>query len=97
MEDTEDDIQIEEVCNFLKSIIKALSESRKIAILNVLINDGNCTFEEIQTKTKISTGSLHGHLMELLRLKFVYRTNDRPMRYVNAKLLYKLVFIREEF
>ena len=59
-------IRMEEVCNFLKNIIKVLSKPRRIVILNVLLNDGECTFKEIQNKIEISTGSLHGHLEALL-------------------------------
>ena len=95
MENIRDDIRIEEVCDFLKSTIKVLSKPRRIAILNVLINDGQCTFKEIKTKTGISQGSLHEHLMELLQTEFVYRTDKRPMKYGYTSLVDYLIFIAE--
>ena len=93
MENIEDGIQIEKVCNFFKEIIKVLSKPRRIAILNVLANNTGCTFKEIQTKTGIPQGSLHEHLMELLWTGFICRTNDQPMEYESAKLLDDLIFI----
>ena len=90
-----EDIKIEKVCDFLNGVIKVLSKPRRITVLKVLINDGECTFEEIKTKTGIPQGPLHEHLMELLQTEFVYRTDKRPMKYGYTSLVDYLIFIAE--
>ena len=78
-QDTEVDLY--EVCGFLKETVEVLDYPRRIAILNALQPEVTYTFEQLKAKTELSTGSLHHHLKELQRAGFLYKTSARPGRY----------------
>jgi DNA-binding HxlR family transcriptional regulator len=75
------EVDLYEVCGFLKETLEVLDYPRRIAILNALQPDVTYTFEQLKAKTELSTGSLHHHLKELRRAGFVYKTSERPGRY----------------
>lgn len=83
-------MEIREACQIIKEIMAPLEKERRVAILRSLPSGKKKTFEELQTSTGISTGSLHEHLNVLVDLGYVQKTEERPARYYRNEYLEKL-------
>ena len=87
---------IEAACVLLNAIVDTLNPEKRQIILNSLPPNHTRTFEELKKETGLSTGSLHHHLMELLRAGFIDKTESRPTEYSRSKSLgYLLVLVEE--
>ncbi len=82
-----DNIQAQaEVSSSIKKLIEVLKPKKRLDIIDILAYGDDCTFEEIQTKTKISTESLNRHLEALLEVDLIYKTDDQPIKYGSTSL-----------
>jgi len=90
-------IEIREACQIMKEIMAPLEKERRVTILRSLSSGEKKTFEELQSATGISTGSLHEHLSVLLDIGYLHKTNERPARYFRDEYLDKLIQIAMEW
>lgn len=90
-------IEIREACQIIKEIMAPLEKERRVTILRSLPSGEEKTFEELQTITGISTGSLHEHLNVLLDIGYVQKKEGRPAKYYRDEYLDKLIQIATEW
>lgn len=92
---SKENYEIEEACEILKEIVGALKNPRRIKIINALPPGVTKTFDQLKTKTGLSTGSLHHHLKELWMAGFTYKTNERPAKFGRTAFLEHLIALVE--
>jgi DNA-binding HxlR family transcriptional regulator len=90
-------IEIREACQIMKEIMAPLEKERRVTILRSLPSGEEKTFEELQTATGISRGSLHEHLNVLMDIGYIHKTDGRPARYYRDEYLDKLIQIAMEW
>jgi len=90
-------IEIREACQIMKEIMAPLEKERRVTILRSLPSGEKKTFEELQTSTGISTGSLHEHLNVLEELGYIHRIGERPAMYYRDEYLDRLIQVATEW
>ena len=84
--------KIDVFCAVLKKVLDQLNNRRRKEILVLLSPDMALTFQELKTKTGISTGSLHHHLTELCRANLVKKDSQSwPHKYSRSPFLVLLI------
>ncbi|AUB54981.1 hypothetical protein BK007_02405 [Methanobacterium subterraneum] len=84
--------KVQDFCALIDSVVKVIKKPRRTEIIKVIYNEGKpISFNEIQEKTQIPSGSLYNHLNKLFVTGIISKTDERPAKYFLTDFSMKLL------